>query len=189
MKHLKFIMVIMALLVVLTSCSTDKTMQMEESHSMFGSGSAYHLSDHWFDRGGSTKDIECFGGINDGQIICYIVNISTNYIAMNRTECDFTYLLRYFDANGNERQTHESTVIEYHLGRIEILDPTPDHDTWTTSSATEFRCKLPDDCSRVSALSLKIEHITMSQMSLCKDSASLSQLFENNVHYYRVKLR
>ncbi len=142
----------------------------------------------WFEGCNSTTNFCVHMQVGDGFLTGMVKNISEEERIVHRGHNDLLYVMIYQGVDGFRHFFEQDRWFEYTVERIEFLSPTRSVKT-PISRPSSFRYKIPipEDCVKILAISVAVEHMTFPELNSCKDADDLCRLFKKNTEYVRVE--
>lgn len=135
--------------------------------------------DDWFDGSMDTQEVCCRGEIEGRKVFVNICNTTTNDLVFNRTENDFSYVVKYTNAKNVSCVFERVCMTEHHMGWIEVLYG-KNRLRCDCMYSTDFSFMLPKDCVRVESVSVELEILHMPDLGKCCTADALRRLFFKN---------
>ena len=104
-----------------------------------------------------STDLECYGEIMNGRVVCYLENVSQKEMIVNHM-CDGPeWGLRYLDGEGVVHEAYETPFVEYNLPHLMVLGAVREDGTVSDATSVKLEFQLPKDCARIVKMVLVLE--------------------------------
>ena len=179
--------ILSCLLLGVTSCQYASPVT-EKGHDPFLISGDDLTVGKWVDENLVTNDLRCRGIVQEGEVLCDIVNVSDHDLILNRGISGFGYLIKYRTKSDKVTFQERLTPIEWHFEHIEILGPLKLPEMSIASwASTSFVIKLPADCVKLCGVTIRVPYTTYAEMGKCKNACDLRRLFDRNARHVLVE--
>ncbi|MBR6287440.1 MAG: hypothetical protein IKR18_10760 [Bacteroidaceae bacterium] len=194
---MKLFLLLLPLLYITSGCEyhrvpVDRNYKFTVSSIEEGNYMSYVSQDEyyakWFEGCNSTTNFCVHMQVGDGFLTGLVKNISEEERIVHRGHSDLLYVMIYQGVDGIRNYFEQDNLFEETVERIEFLSPTRSVKA-PISRPSSFRYKIPipEDCVKILAISVAVEHMTFPEFNKCKGANELCRLFRKNIEYVRVE--
>ena len=189
---MKSFLLLLPLLCITSGCEYHRVPVERNYKFTISSNEDYMLEDEyyakWFERCNSTTNFCVHMQVGDGFLTGVVKNISEEERIVHRSHYDLLYVMIYQGVDGFRHYFERNRLFEYTVERIEFLSPMRSVKA-PISRPSSFRYKIPipEDCVKILAISVAVEHMTFPELNSCKNANDLCELFRKNTEYVRVE--